>query len=72
LGPGDVLEYRVRWQGTKPLATGQFWLEYNFAHDGIVLAEEVQVSVSCDREIKMKSLVLKPTIRNEGQYRVYT
>jgi len=38
LGPGDVLEYRVHWQRTKPLAPGQFWLEYNFAHDGIVLA----------------------------------
>ncbi len=44
LGPGDVLEYRVHWQRTKPLAAGQFWLEYDFAHDGIVLAEEVQVS----------------------------
>lgn len=72
LGPGDVLEYRVHWQRTKPLASGQFWLEYNFAHDGIVLAEEVQVSVPRDREIKMKSLVLKPTIRDEGQFRVYT
>lgn len=72
LGPGDVLEYRAHWQRTKPLATGQFWLEYSFAHDGIVLAEELQVSVPRDREIKMKSLVLKPTIRDEGQFRVYT
>jgi tetratricopeptide (TPR) repeat protein/transglutaminase-like putative cysteine protease len=72
LGPGDVLEYRVHWQRTKPLVPGQFWLEYNFAHEGIVLAEEVQVSVPRDREIKMKSLVLKPTIRDEGQSRVYT
>ncbi|GAC1666706.1 MAG: hypothetical protein NVS9B4_22460 [Candidatus Acidiferrum sp.] len=72
LGPGDVLEYRVHWQRTKPLASGQFWLEYSFAHDGIVLAEEVQVSVPRDRAIKMKSDVLKPTIRDEGPYRVYT
>src|SRR5260370_19960310 len=43
LGPGDVLEYRVHWQSTKPLVPGQFWLEYNFAHEGIVLSEEVQV-----------------------------
>jgi len=72
LGPGDVLEYRVHWQRTKPLVPGQFWLEYNFAHEGIILAEEVQVSVPRDREIKAKSLVLKPTIRDEGQFRVYT
>ena len=72
LGPGDVLEYRIHWQRIKPLASGQFWLEYSFAHDGIVLAEEVQVSVPRDRDIKMKSLVLKPTIRDDGQFRVYT
>jgi tetratricopeptide (TPR) repeat protein/transglutaminase-like putative cysteine protease len=72
LGPGDVLEYRVHWQRHKALAPGQFWLEYNFAHDGIVLAEKVQVSVPRDRAIKMKSLVLKPTISEDGLYRVYT
>jgi tetratricopeptide (TPR) repeat protein len=72
LGPGDVLEYRVHWQRTKPLASGQFWLEYSFAHDGIVLAEEVQVSVPRNREIEMKSPLLKPTIHDEGQFRVYT
>jgi hypothetical protein len=72
LGPGDLLEYQVHWQRHKPLDPGQFWLEYDFAHDGIVLAEEVQVSVPRDRALKMKSLVLKPTVRDEGQYRVYT
>jgi tetratricopeptide (TPR) repeat protein len=72
LGPGDILEYQVHWQRHKPLDPGQFWLEYDFAHDGIVLAEEVQVSVPRDRALKMKSLVLKPTVRDEGQYRVYT
>jgi tetratricopeptide (TPR) repeat protein len=71
LGPGDLLEYQVHWEGHKPLVPGQFWLEYNFAHDGIVLAEEVLVSVPRDRAIKMKSLLLKPTVRDEGQYRVY-
>jgi tetratricopeptide (TPR) repeat protein len=72
LGPGELLEYKVHWQRNKPLDPGQFWLEYDFAHDGIVLAEEVQVSVPRDRALKMKSLVLKPTVRDEGQYRVYT
>jgi|HubBroStandDraft_2_1064218.scaffolds.fasta_scaffold05189_2 tetratricopeptide (TPR) repeat protein len=72
LGPGDILEYQVHWQGNKPAAPGQFWLEYTFAHDGIVLSEEVQVSVPRDRAIKMKSLVLKPTIGEDGPYRVYT
>ncbi len=72
LEPGDALEYRVRWQRTKPQVPGQFWLRYNFAHDGIVLAEEVQVRVPRERPLKMKSAALKPAIRDEGQYRVYT
>src|SRR5215472_10958971 len=72
LGPGDLLEYQVRWERHKPLVPGQFWLEYDFAHDGIVLAEEVRVSVPRERAIEIKSALLKPTIRDEGQYRVYT
>jgi tetratricopeptide (TPR) repeat protein len=72
LGPGNLLEYQVRWERHKALVPGQFWLDYNFAHDGIVLSEEVQVSVPRDRALKMKSLILKPTIRQEGQHRVYT
>lgn len=72
LGRGDLLEYQVHWERNKPLVPGQFWLEYDFAHEGIVLAEEVQVSVPGDRPIKMKSVLLKPTTRDEGQYRVYT
>ncbi len=72
LGPGDILEYQVHWQCNKPLDPGQFWLEYNFAQDGIVLSEEVQVSVPRDRAIKMKSLVLKPAISEKAPYRVYT
>lgn len=71
LGPGDLLEYQVHWERHKPLIPGQFWLEYDFAHEGIVLAEEVQVSVPRDRPIKMRSVLLKPTTRDEGQYRVY-
>ncbi|HEY6181601.1 MAG TPA: DUF3857 and transglutaminase domain-containing protein, partial [Terriglobales bacterium] len=72
LGPGSLLEYQVRWERRKPLVPGQFWLEYDFAHDGIVLAEEVQVSVPRDRAIKMKSPLLKPTVHDEGPYHVYT
>lgn len=72
LGPGDILEYQVRWQCNKPVDPGQFWLEYNFSHEGIVLSEKVQVSVPRNRAIKMNSMVLKPTISEDGPYRVYT
>src|SRR5229473_512512 len=43
LGVGDLLEYQAHWQQNKPLIPGQFWLDYNFGHAGIVLQELVEV-----------------------------
>jgi len=45
LSKGDVLEYQARWRTTKPLIPGQFWFQYNFLHDGIVLAERLEIKV---------------------------
>lgn len=45
LGPGDTLEYQAHWRTTKPLIPGQFWFEYSFHHDGIVLAESLEIKV---------------------------
>jgi hypothetical protein len=42
LATGDVLEYSVHWHGIKPLIPGQFWFDYNFQHDGIVLDEKFE------------------------------
>src|SRR6266849_3910147 len=52
LGVGDLLEYQAHWQQNKPLIAGQFWLDYNFAHAGIVLQEVVEVSVPRGRAAK--------------------
>ena len=41
LEPGDTLEYSVRWQLEKPLATGQFWIGYQFIKNAIVLDEQL-------------------------------
>ena len=43
LGVGDLLEYQAHWQDKKPLVPKQFWLDYNFAHEGIVLREVVRL-----------------------------
>jgi len=72
LGVGDLLEYQAHWQQNKPLIPGQFWLDYNFAHAGIVLQEIVEVSVPRGRAIKLKSSAIKPVITESGQYEVYT
>jgi len=72
LGVNDVLEYQIRWRSTKPLIPGQFWYAYNFAHDDIVLDEQLQISVPRDRAVKWKSPEVKPAITEEGARRVFT
>src|SRR5947209_17088635 len=45
LGKGDVLEYAAHWRTTKTLTPGQFWLQYSFHHNGIVLKESLAIKV---------------------------
>ncbi|MBZ5569317.1 MAG: DUF3857 domain-containing protein [Acidobacteriia bacterium] len=71
LSPGDVLEYRVHWQTHTPQVVGQFWLNYNFTRDGIVLDEQLEVSVPRERSLKVKNSDVQPAIREEGTRRIY-
>ena len=72
LSVGDVLEYHAHWRTTKPLAPGQFCYAYNFAHDSILLQEQLQISVPRDRAVKSKSPSVKPVISEEGGRRIFT
>ncbi len=72
LGTGDILEYQCHWQLSKPLAPGEFWLDYSFIHEGIVLQEQLEISVPVERQIQEKSPDLKPVIAPIGKCRVYT
>jgi hypothetical protein len=72
LSVGDVVEYRTAEHTTKPLASGQFWTEYTFARDQIVLDEQVEISLPRERTIKMTSVILQPVISEADGRRVYT
>lgn len=72
LSVGDVLEFHVQWHATKPLVPGQFWFAYNFSHDGIILQEQLQITIPHDRLVKWKSPDVKPAITEEGARRVFT
>ena len=72
LSPGDVLEFQARWTSTKPLAPGQFWFDYNFDKDGIVLDERLEVSVPSDRPVKIKGPKATQTVAEVSGRRVYT
>ena len=71
LGVGDVLEYQVHFQLLKPLIPSQFWYADDFIRTGIVLDEELEISVPKEREVKFKSSDVKPAIREEGTRRIY-
>ena len=72
LGIGDLLEFQIREHTTKPLAPGQFWTAYDFTDDGILLDEQLEISVPRERAVKIKSPAQQPVISEAGGYRIYT
>jgi tetratricopeptide (TPR) repeat protein len=72
LSAGDVLEYQTLERTTKPLAAGQFWTAYQFAHDPIVLDEELEIKVPRERTVKLRSLTVQPVISEADGYKIYT
>ena len=72
LRPGEVLEYDLVTVVHTPLAAGQFWTEYEFDKNNIVLDEEFDVDVPADRTVKLKNNPgLDPKVSEEKGRRVY-
>jgi tetratricopeptide (TPR) repeat protein len=55
LRPGDTLEYDIQDIIVTPLAPGQFWVEHEFTKTGIVLDEELEVTLPADRKVTLKT-----------------
>src|SRR5580700_6270975 len=55
LRPGEVLEYDMVTVIHTPLAAGQFWADYDFDKNSIMLDEELDVDVPSDRQLKLKN-----------------
>jgi tetratricopeptide (TPR) repeat protein len=72
LGAGDLLEYEVRGRTTKPLAPGQFWYDYSFSDDSIILQETLQVSTPRGRAVKWRSSKVKPTISETDSRHIFS
>ncbi|HZW92208.1 MAG TPA: DUF3857 domain-containing protein [Candidatus Eremiobacteraceae bacterium] len=71
LGKGDILEYEAHWHATKSLIPGQFWFQYSFHHDGIVLGERLEICVPAERAVKAKGPQATQTIATEAGSRIY-
>jgi tetratricopeptide (TPR) repeat protein len=71
LGNGDILEYQAHWRTTKSLIPGQFWFQYNFHHDGILLAERLEIKVPGARAVKVKGPQATQIVKTEAGSRIY-
>lgn len=71
LTPGDTLEYQVVVKVFKPVIDGQFWTNYYFDVDGIVLQESLEVHVPEGKYVNVKSASGKPTVTQENGEKVY-
>ena len=72
LGIGDTLEYQVHFQEVKALIPGQFWTDYNFTRNMIILDEQLEISVPKSRDLNLKSPEVKPVVTENGERRVYS
>jgi tetratricopeptide (TPR) repeat protein len=73
LRPGEVLEYDMVTVIHTPLAAGQFWTDYNFDQNNIILDEQLEVDVPADRPLKMKNKAgMDPKIAEANGRRIYT
>ena len=55
LRPGEVLEYSMVTVIHTPLAPNEFWADYDFDKNDIMLDEEFDVDVPSDRPLKLKN-----------------
>lgn len=62
----------MHWHSTKPLIPGQFWFEYSFQQEGIVLDERVEFRVPVERAVKVKGSQPTQSVTTEAGSRVYT
>lgn len=71
LAVGDTLEYQVTQRTTKPDVPGQFWLEYSFEKNLIVLDEQLDLDLPADKPVTVASADLQPTVTSASGRKLY-
>jgi len=72
LQPGQQLEYSIIVRTDKPLIPDQFWMEYAFDKQNIILDEQLEISLPRDREVKLRTASgFEPVVSDEGDRRIY-
>ncbi|MFZ0301073.1 MAG: DUF3857 domain-containing protein [Terracidiphilus sp.] len=71
LGVGDTLEYQVMLGTIKPDVPGEFWLEYSFEKDLIVLDEQLDIDIPVDKQVTVACADLQPIITTADGRELY-
>ena len=71
LGVGDTLEYQYTVRTLKSDVVGQFWLEYNFARNHIVLDEQLDLDIPADKSVTVSSADVQPVITTVAGRKLY-
>jgi len=71
LGVGDTLEYQMTLRTLKPDVPGQFWTEYTFEKNLIVLDEQLDLDVPADKQVTVTSAETQPTVTTNAGRKLY-
>jgi transglutaminase-like putative cysteine protease len=71
LGVGDTLEYKVTQRTIKPDIPGQFWYEYSFESESIVLDEQLDLDIPADKSVRVTSADVQPTVTTSAGRKLY-
>ncbi|HLY42608.1 MAG TPA: DUF3857 and transglutaminase domain-containing protein [Terracidiphilus sp.] len=71
LGVGDTLEYQVTQRTLKPEVPGQFWLDYTFEKNLVLLDEEFDLDVPADKTVTVASTDVQPQVTTANGRKLY-
>jgi tetratricopeptide (TPR) repeat protein len=71
LGVGDTLEYQVMLHTIKSEVPGQFWLEYSFEKNLIVLDEQLDLDLPADKQVTVACADVQPAITTADGRKLY-
>ncbi|HEU5352689.1 MAG TPA: DUF3857 and transglutaminase domain-containing protein [Terracidiphilus sp.] len=71
LGVGDTLEYQSTLHILKPEVPGQFWDEYTFEKNLIILDEELDLDVPAGKPVTVTSTGVQPAITTANGRKLY-
>ncbi|MGA9127518.1 MAG: DUF3857 domain-containing protein [Terracidiphilus sp.] len=71
LGVGDILESQVTLRTLKSEIPGQFWMEYSFEKNLIILDEQLDIDLPSDKAVTVASNDIQPTVTTARGRKLY-